>query len=100
MKKVLAGLAVLMGLSAPMAWAEEDCAVPMRDWQPRDAVAAAVVAQGWALGRIRIDDGCYEVIATDGQGRPLEAKLNPATLGILDLEYEDEAEDDHEGHDD
>jgi hypothetical protein len=82
---------------APMAFAGDDCAVPMTDWQPRSAVAAVAKAQGWTLRRIRIDDGCYEVIGLDAQGRAIEAKLNPGTLQILEVEF---ADDGHEDGDD
>ena len=87
------GLATL--LAAPAAWAGDDCAVPMRDWQPRSAVAAVAQAQGWTIRRIRIDDGCYEVIGTDAQGRAIEAKLNPGSLNIQEIEFEEEGD----GHD-
>ena len=46
------GLATL--LTASMARAGDDCAVPMTDWQPRSAVAAMATAQGWTIRRIRI----------------------------------------------
>lgn len=88
------GLATL--LTASMARAGDDCAVPMTDWQPRSAVAAMATAQGWTIRRIRIDDGCYEVIGTDAQGRAIEAKLNPSTLAIEEIEFEDE-DDGHDG---
>lgn len=89
-------------LAAPMARADEDdCAVPMSDWQPRSAVEAVAKAEGWTLRRIRIDDGCYEAIGTDAQGRAMEAKLNPATLRVLSVEFEEEDDhgDDHGGDD-
>jgi hypothetical protein len=92
-------------VSAP-ALAGDDCAVPMTDWQPREAVVKLAAEQGWALRRIRIDDGCYEVIGRDAQGRFIEVKLDPATLAVIELEVEDDHEEDqkdeHEedGHDD
>lgn len=75
------------------ARAEEECSVPMSEWQPRDAVAALAERNGWRVARIRLDDGCYEVIGEDAEGRPIEVKLDPATLKILDMEFED-----HGGH--
>lgn len=91
-------LAACLMLAVP-AWADDDCAVPMADWQPRDAVATFAVAQGWTVKRIRLDDGCYEVDATDASGQRIEVKLNPATLAIE--EYEVEADRDHrDDHDD
>lgn len=88
---------------APKAWASDDCTVPMTDWQPRGAVANVAKAQGWTIRRIRIDDGCYEVMGTDAQGRGIEAKLNPGTLQILTVEFEDDGHEDGDdsgtGHD-
>lgn len=92
MRKTLTILAVLAALPAGAALAEDDCFVPMVDWQPREAVAQLAVTQGWDVRRIKIDDGCYEVDGRDAQGRAIEVKLHPGTLQILQVEYED---DDH-----
>jgi hypothetical protein len=103
MNKGLLIFALAVVALAPKAWASDDCAVPMADWQPRSAVAAVAKAQGWTLRRIRIDDGCYEVIGRDAKGRAIEAKLNPGTLQILEVEFEDQGREDGDdngkGHD-
>lgn len=80
-------------LCAGPALAERDCAVPMTDWQPREAVERLAVEQGWQVRRIRIDDGCYEVIGRDAGGRAMELKLDPATLRIVEAEYEEPSAD-------
>lgn len=84
---------------AETAWAETDCAVPMSDWQPRSAVVRLAAANGWAIRRIRIDDGCYEVTGKTATGQSFEMKLNPATLAVVETEYEepDEQDDEHGG---
>lgn len=71
------------------AWAEVDCTVPMADWQPRAAVQDMAEEQGWTLRRIKIDDGCYELRGRDGNGREIEVKVDPATLKVLEIEYDD-----------
>lgn len=95
-------LMVAIALIASPALADDDCAVPMTQWQPREAVVALAAEQGWVLRRIRIDDGCYEVIGRDAQGRRIEFKLDPATLAVVEMEVEDDhseaAEHDHESH--
>lgn len=97
-------LVLTLALIAGPALAEEDCAVPMSDWQPREAVVRLAAEQGWALRRIRIDDGCYEVTGHDATGRAIEVKLDPATLAVVEMEFEDDHDDDregeHDGHDD
>jgi hypothetical protein len=83
-------IAALM-VAAPVR-ADEDCAVPMADWQPRDAVVQLAARNGWIVGRIRLDDGCYEVTGRDADGRWIEVKLDPATLSIIEMEFEDHGE--------
>lgn len=92
MRKTLTILAFLAALPAGAAFADDDCFVPMADWQPREAVAQFAVEQGWTVRRIRIDDGCYEIDGRDAQGRAIEVKLHPGTLQIVEVEFED---DDH-----
>ena len=93
MRKTLTILAVLAALPAGAALADDDCLVPMADWQPREAASAFAAAQGWEVDRIRIDDGCYEIEGRDDTGRKIEVKLHPGTLQIVEFEFED---DDHE----
>lgn len=81
-------------LSVGPALAGDDCAVPMTDWQPRDAVLRLAAAQGWQVRRIKIDDGCYELIGRDADGRAIEVKLDPATLGVVEMEFESRQDDD------
>jgi hypothetical protein len=71
-----------------MAWAEQDCFVPMANWQSRAAVVQMAQDNGWAVRRLKIDDGCYEIHATDAQGRRIEVTLQPQTLQVLSLEIE------------
>lgn len=97
-------LLLTLALVATPAQASDDCAVPMTDWQPREAVIKLAADKGWELRRIRIDDGCYEVTGRDAEGRSIEAKLDPATLAVVELEFEDDHDENHEdendGHDD
>ena len=103
MNRIMTRLVLAIALIASPALADEDCAVPMTDWQPREAVVKLAADQGWTLRRIRIDDGCYEVIGRDAAGRAIEAKLDPATLAVVEMEFDDD-DDDHknrtENHED
>lgn len=92
MRKTLTILAFLAALPAGAALADDDCFVPMADWQPRAAVAEFAISQGWEVRRIKIDDGCYEIDGRDAQGRAIEVKLHPGMLQIIEFEFED---DDH-----
>ena len=104
MTKTLTMIALLVVLPAAAAVADDDCFVPMADWQPRDAVARLAGENGWTVRRIKIDDGCYEIDGADAEGRRIEVTVHPATLQVLEFEYEDEDDDrprrDREGGDD
>ena len=90
MRKTLTILAFLAVLSARATFADDDCFVPMSQWQPRGAVEELAAANDWTVRRIKIDDGCYEIDGRDSADRRVEVKVLPGTLLIVDIEYEDE----------
>lgn len=96
MKKslLLASALVTFAAAGPLRADDSDCDVPMSKWQTRDAVRSMAEAQGWNIRRIKIDDGCYEIKGYDASGREIEAKIDPATLAVVDMEYEDDDDDD------
>jgi hypothetical protein len=56
MKKTLTILSFLSVFSAGAALADDDCFVPMANWQPREAVERLAKQSGWTVRRIKIDD--------------------------------------------
>ena len=68
---------------------EDDCTVPMAQWQPREAVQRVAAEQGVTVRRIKIDDGCYQINGRDASGRKVEIKVNPQTLEVIEIEYDD-----------
>ncbi|MAM63846.1 PepSY domain-containing protein [Maritimibacter sp. UBA3975] len=92
MRKTVLTLGFVFAAPMGAALADDDCFVPMVDWQPRDAVAEYAREQGWTPQRIKIDDGCYEIEGLDAEGREIEVKLHPKTFEVVEFEYED---DDH-----
>lgn len=90
MRATLTILIVVASLgAASVAPADDDCTVPMADWRPRAVVQQMAQAQGWTVRRIKIDDGCYEIDASDAEGRAIEVKVDPSTLTIMDFEFGD-----------
>lgn len=92
MKRKLMSTVALAIMSATSVHAGDDCDVNINRWQPREAVRAMAVEQGWSITRIKIEDGCYEVHGFDREGRRFEAKIDPETLKIVELEgpYDDD----------
>ncbi|MGH2341418.1 PepSY domain-containing protein [Segnochrobactraceae bacterium EtOH-i3] len=85
---VAGGLAVAAGLAPTPALADRDCSVPLASWQPREALAAKLRADGWTDFVIRTDDGCYKVKAVNGRGQRMKAKFDPATLERLPSDHD------------
>lgn len=82
-------LAVLLPASAALA-DDDDCKAPRDMWQPPEAAMQLAGQNGWAVRELEIDDGCYEIEGRDREGREIEAKLDPATLKVVKIDYEDE----------
>ena len=88
----LAALAfVLLVTAAAPGRADDRCAVPLADWQPREALAMRLDQLGWTAQKIRVDDGCYKVIAVDRDGKTVKGRFDPATLERIERG-------DHDGH--
>jgi hypothetical protein len=77
----IASLFVLIG--AGSALADDHCNVPLAQWQTREALQQKVEAEGWTITRIKTDDGCYKVYATNDKGERYTAKYDPGTLKIV-----------------
>jgi len=89
MKTFIISALALTSLAASAVMASEGCSVPMKDWQPREALQSKLETQGWKVTRIKIDDGCYEAKAIDADGHKVEAYFNPVTLAKIRQERDD-----------
>jgi hypothetical protein len=102
-KAIAVILTILLGtLATGLAVADDDdCRVPMAQWQPREAVEQMAKARGWTVRRIRIDDGCYEMRGQDENGLAIEAKVDPASLAVIRVKHKGgEHGRDHDGEED
>lgn len=90
MKTTLTAFALVCLIPAGAAMADDDdCFVPSAQWQSRDAVALMAEENGWTVSKIEVDDGCYEIEGRDRDGRWIEVDVDPATLQVLEIEYQD-----------
>lgn len=93
MKHIVAASLFLIMVGAGTAMADDDCHVPMDQWQSREAVEAMAKARGWQVSRLKIDDGCYQIRGIDGAGQSFKAKIDPATLSVVKMKYKDRDDD-------
>lgn len=93
-KHIAAAALFLVAAGTGMAMADDDCHVPMNQWQPREAVEKMAETRGWQVSRIKIDDGCYQVRGLDETGQAFKAKIDPETLSVVDMKRKDRHDDD------
>lgn len=87
-RTILIAAILSSALASPMALAkEDDCKVPMAQWQPREAVEQMAKTQGWTVRRLKVDDGCYQIRGTDADGREIAVKVDPGSLAIVRLKH-------------
>ena len=95
MKQMTAAILVLTFAGSGIARADDDCRVPMEQWQPREAVQTMAAGRGPNPTPGKIHGGCDENRRTHGGGRPLQDQNDPATLEIVKLRYKDRDDDDN-----
>ncbi len=74
---------VLLAMGSGHAMADQHCNVALADWQPREALQAKVEVDGWRVTRIKTDDGCYKVYASNDKGDRYEGKFDPGSLKLM-----------------
>jgi len=83
--KMLSALAILAVAAAGPAFAEGKCASsPKSKWQPRSTLESQLQADGYNVRKIKVEGGCYEVYATDKNGKRANMAYNAETLQKLD----------------
>ena len=92
-------LVLTLGMATLPALASDDCDVPIKHWQSREAVMQMAASQGWDVTRLKIDDGCYELRGTDADGRSFKAKIDPATLLPVEMKWRDKDQDEDRDRD-
>ena len=83
--KTLFVLVALGSLVAGPALAAGKCATtPKAQWQPKSALESKLTADGYKVRQVKVEGGCYEVYATDKDGKRANMAFNAQTLERLD----------------
>jgi len=87
MKKLLllSCTALSLGFVAPGAWAHGDvaCKTPKAEWRPSVELQRELKKKGWAVRRIQVFNGCYEVYGFDEKDVRVEAFFDPKTFARI-----------------
>jgi len=83
--KLLSALTILAVAAAGPAFAEGKCTnAPKSKWRPKSVLASLLQADGYKVRQIKVEGGCYEVYATDKDGKRANMAYNAETLQKLD----------------
>lgn len=83
--KLLSILTALAIAATGPALAQGKCAAgPKSKWQAKSVLESQLRADGYKVRQIKIEGGCYEVYATDKEGKRANMAYNAQTLEKLD----------------
>ena len=84
MRNVLFLATVVTAIAGP-ALAADMCSTSAKSkWQPRSALEAQLQAEGFKVRQVKVENGCYEVYATDKSGKRTNMAFNAETLKKVD----------------
>ena len=84
MKSRYALVALAAVLVSGSAFAAGKCAsTPKSQWQPKSTLQDKLTADGYKVRQIKVENGCYEVYATDKEGKRANMAFNAQTLEKL-----------------
>ena len=88
MKRSLLTLAAAGRLRLPPAHAAaqhaEKCEpIPKAEWKPQAELERKLDRPGWKIGRIKIENGCYEVYGRDEKNNKVETFFHPKTFEVV-----------------
>lgn len=79
----LLALAVAVPALAQNGPASHRLNVPREQWLSPAQITDRLVSQGYTVREIEVDDGVYEVEATDRNNVRVEMKVHPATAEVI-----------------
>ncbi len=82
--KVALIAAMTFAVASP-AFAAGNCSTaPQSSWQPQSSLEAQLKSEGLTVRQIKVENGCYEVYATDDAGKRMNLAYNAETLEKLE----------------
>ncbi len=84
MKPLFALAALAVAFASPALAAGKCSNAPKSQWQEKSALELQLQADGYKVRQIKTEGGCYEVYATDKDGKRANMAFNAQTLQKLD----------------
>jgi hypothetical protein len=84
MKRTLIFAAIAIATISPVLAAGKCSTAPKANWQPQSKLEDQLKAEGLKVRQVKVENGCYEVYATDKAGKRQNIAFNAETLAKLD----------------
>jgi hypothetical protein len=77
----------VLTFAAGSAFAAANCpSYPKSEWMPEADAKAKIEAQGYVIGKFKVDGNCYEIYGTNKEGKRAEVYFDAKTLDIVKAE--------------
>ena len=77
--------AIAVVVASPAFAAGNGCSTaPQSAWQPQSKLESMLKTDGLTVKQVKVENGCYEVYATDKSGKRMNIAYNAETLQKLD----------------
>jgi hypothetical protein len=70
----------LLAASAAHAHGDVKCSTPKAEWRGQMELQSKLVAEGWRVRKVKVENGCYEVYGFDAKGQKAEAFFDPKSF--------------------
>jgi len=82
-------LATALMAYAGGAFAGADCPkYPKNEWMPEADAKSKIEAQGYKIGKFKVDGNCYEIYGTNKEGKKVEIYFDAKNLSVVKSEIQ------------
>lgn len=81
-------IAALALMSGSALASSDKCNEPKDKWMSMDEAKAKVIAMGYEVRKLKVEDGCYEAYAIK-DGKKHELYMNPVTAEVVQSKEDD-----------
>lgn len=79
-RHLLIATLALIATGAAQAHGDVKCSTPKAEWRGQMELQAKLVAEGWKVRKVKVENGCYEVYGFDAKGQKAEAFFDPKSF--------------------
>jgi hypothetical protein len=79
-RHLLIATLALIATGAAQAHGDVKCNTPKAEWRGQMELQSKLVAEGWKVRKVKVENGCYEVYGFDPKGQKAEAFFDPKSF--------------------